>query len=233
MHHHPAAGDRDVDLAGPRLVGTPRRDAARIDREGHAADDIGVAHGAVHHHAGHATPRCPGHHQLARDRVGQPSLGVHHDHVAGLGHVDRPVQQQVVAGTHPHGEGDPEQRRPVHRADVRIEAEAAVHLVGDVGHRQSAELLHQRRRRPMDAGEDAESDAVCHADLLSIVAYADARACAAISTTCWPMERLPVRPGDSMPKSWMMPATPCARGPLIMKSSAGWPGAWILGRTPA
>src|SRR5690606_28690122 len=126
---------------------------------------------------------------------------------------------------------------PVHRADARIEAESAVHLVGDVGHRQAAELLHQRSRSAMDTGEDAKSDAVCHGDLLSscvpLVSEANASDCPATSATCRPLERLAVRPGDSMPKSWMTPATPCVRGPVIMKSSAGWPGAWILGRTPA
>jgi hypothetical protein len=53
--------------------------------------------------------------------------------------------------------------------------------------------------------------------------------CPSSATARWARARLAVSPGDSIPKRFSSPRTPCCWGPCSTKSPAGWPGPVTCG----
>ena len=90
---------------GPSLYGPAMRDARGEHRESRSAR-ISSASRIAPSITMPAMPRAlrVRRHDLADDRVGEIAAGIHDDHVARLGEVERLVHHQVVAGPRLHGE---------------------------------------------------------------------------------------------------------------------------------
>ena len=98
-------------------------------------------------------------HQLADQGVVVESAAVHDDHVAGLGRVDRLVDEQVVAGRGAHGKRRAaELRTVVHGAKLRSARVQSLHAVGEMGSHHPGELRDELLVGALRDGEDAKTD---------------------------------------------------------------------------
>ena len=79
-------------------------------------------------------------HQFADERVGQVAAAIDHDDIAGLGHVERLVHHEIVAGPGLDRQRGPgEHARFVNRPQRRPAGGHARHRVADIGDGQRAE----------------------------------------------------------------------------------------------
>ena len=104
--------------------------------------------------------------RLGRDQVAEHGvLGgtprIHHDDVAGLRHVERLVDHQVVAGKDLHGASGAAEHVMVagEATDRRVHGVEPIQEVGDVGGCVIPELVHQARVQPDDVQFHAKSRA--------------------------------------------------------------------------
>ena len=152
--HDAADLDRSVDLAGAVLVRAEVVDAEREDRHRPGRQAFGVPHGAVDHECGQPAGHGVAAHDLAEDRPLEEAAAVDDEHVAGLGQVQRPVDDEVVPGPGADGQGraghpwPPAAGHPVDAAH----SPDALHAVGQDAGRQVPAVLEQDRVRPGAGG---------------------------------------------------------------------------------
>ena len=160
-HDLSAAGDGDVDLTGAVLPRALGRDALGVDGHGELLNPVQIPQTAVRDDPGQALAVGEAQHDLTGQRAVAAAATIDHDDVSGLGHIQRLMEEKVVAKGNLHREGDAQQRPRlvgVQKPDVVVHTVEPVHLVIDVAGGQAAERLDQLGSGTLKLGVDPVSD---------------------------------------------------------------------------